>query len=79
MGRKKFSSEFMATSGIQFITNDKGEETAVTIPIGLWRDIEAERETGYLLSSPAMRKRLTEALSRTEGISLENALEKFGI
>ena len=69
----------MATSNIQFVTNDKGEETAVIVPIGLWRDIESERETSYLLSSPAMRRRLTEAMSRTEGISLENALEKLGI
>ena len=69
----------MNTSDIQFVTNDKGEETAVIVPIGLWRDIESERETSYLLSSPAMRRRLTEAMSRTEGISLENALEKLGI
>jgi len=69
----------MATSDIQFVTNDKGEETAVIIPIDLWREIEAERKTGYLLSSPAMRQRLTEALGRTEGISLGNALEKLGI
>ena len=69
----------MATSNIQFVTNDKGEETAVIVPIGLWRDIESERETSYLLSSPAMRRRLTEAMSRTEGISLENALVKLGI
>lgn len=69
----------MDTSDIQFVTNDKGEETAVIIPIDLWREIEAERETGYLLSSPTMRQRLTEALGRTEGISLGNALEKLGI
>ena len=69
----------MDTSEIQFITNGKGEETAVIIPIGLWRDIEAERETGCLLSSPTMRQRLTEALSRKEGITLEDALEKLGI
>lgn len=69
----------MVASEIQFVTNGNGEETAVLIPIGLWRDIEAERETGYLLSSPIMRQRLTEALSRREGISLENALEKLGI
>lgn len=69
----------MATSPIQFVTNDRGEETAVIVPIGLWREIEAERETGYLLSTPAMRQRLTEALHRTEGIGMEDALEKLGI
>jgi len=45
----------------------------------LWREIETERETAYLLSSPAMRGRLTEALHRTEGIGLEDALEKLGV
>ena len=69
----------MATSDIQFVTNEKGEETAVIVPIGLWRDIEAERETSYLLSSPAMRRRLTEAMSRTEGISMETVREKLGL
>ena len=69
----------MATGEIQFVTNDKGEETAVIVPIDIWRDIEAERETAYLLSSPTMRQRLTEALGRTEGIGLENALEKLGV
>ena len=69
----------MAIPEIQFLTNEKGDETAVIIPIGLWGDIESERETGYLLSSPTMRQRLTDALNRTHGISLENALEKLGI
>jgi PHD/YefM family antitoxin component YafN of YafNO toxin-antitoxin module len=69
----------MATTDIQFVTNSKGEETAVIVPISLWRDIEAERETAYLLSSPTMRQRLTEALSRTEGIPLEDALEKLRV
>ena len=69
----------MAMGEIQFVTNDKGEETAVIVPIDIWRDIEAERETAYLLSSPTMRQRLTEALGRTEGIGLENALEKLGV
>jgi len=54
----------MATSEIQFVTNGKGEETAVLVPIEIWRDIEAERETSYLLSSPAMRQRLTQAIGR---------------
>ena len=63
----------MAMSDIQFVMNDKGEETAVIVPIDLWREIEAERETGYLLSSPTMRQRLTAALRRQDGISLESA------
>jgi PHD/YefM family antitoxin component YafN of YafNO toxin-antitoxin module len=69
----------MASSEIQFVTNERGEETAVILPIELWREITSERETSYLLKSPARRQRLTEALQRTDGVSLEAALEKLGI
>jgi len=56
-----------------------GETTAVIVPIALWREIESERETAYLLKSPAMRRRLLEAKNRTEGIPIEAAVEKLGI
>jgi len=69
----------MATKEIEILKNEKGEEMAAVVPIELWREIESERETGYLLSSPTMRGRLTEALSRTEGIGLDSALEKLGV
>ena len=62
---------------IQFISNEAGEATAVIIPIELWHEIESERETGYLLSSPKMKQRLLEAMRRTDGIPLEAALEKL--
>jgi antitoxin YefM len=57
----------MASSEIQFVTNERGEATAVIRPIELWGEIASERETDYLLKSPAMRKRITQALHRTEG------------
>jgi antitoxin YefM len=69
----------MATTEVEIVRNEKGEETAVIVPIELWREIESERETAYVLSSPANRQRLTEALARTETISLEAALAKLGI
>ena len=69
----------MKTTEVQIVKNEKGEETAAMVPIKLWREIESERETAYLLSSPKMRQRLTEALSRTEGLSLNSALEKLGV
>ncbi len=69
----------METREVQIVKNEKGEETAAMVPIKLWREIESERETAYLLSSPKMRQRLTEALSRTEGLSLNSALEKLGV
>ncbi len=69
----------METTEVEIVKNEKGEETAAMVPIELWREIESERETAYLLSSPKMRQRLTEALSRTEGLSLNSALEKLGV
>ena len=64
---------------VEFVRNAKGEETAVLVPIELWREIEAERETAYLLSTPRNRQRLTEALARTESIPMDVVLEKLGI
>jgi PHD/YefM family antitoxin component YafN of YafNO toxin-antitoxin module len=49
----------LATSEVEIVRNAKGEETAVIVPIALWREIKAERETAYLMSSPANRQRLT--------------------
>jgi PHD/YefM family antitoxin component YafN of YafNO toxin-antitoxin module len=49
------------------------------VPISLWRDIESERETAYLLKSEAMKRRLLEAKERQQGLSLDEAIEKLGI
>ena len=57
-----------ANSTIQYVSDDVGNEVAVIVPIELWREIESERETAYLLKSDAMRQRLTEAKNRTEGV-----------
>ena len=69
----------MANTEIQFVSNEAGEPTAVIVPIELWREIESERETAYLLSSPAMKRRLLESIERQDGIPFEAALEKFGV
>jgi hypothetical protein len=69
----------MAMSEIQFVGPPGGEPTAVIVPIELWREIESERETAYLLKSEAMRTRLHDALTRSESIPLDSALEKLGI
>ncbi len=69
----------MATQEIEYVRNEKGEATAVIVPIELWRDIEAEQETAYLLASPAKRQRLIEAMNRDGGISLEDALARLGV
>jgi antitoxin YefM len=36
---------------IQIVSSESGEPTAVIVPIELWREIESERETAYLLKS----------------------------
>jgi PHD/YefM family antitoxin component YafN of YafNO toxin-antitoxin module len=70
----------MATeSEIQYVSDAQGNAVSVLVPIELWRQIESERETAYLLKSAAMRQRLLDAKERTEGISVEDARAKLGI
>ena len=69
----------MGQLSIQYVTDENGNTTSVIVPIELWREIESERETAYLLKSEAMKKRLLEARSRSEGIPVEAAREKLGI
>jgi len=64
---------------IQIVSNEAGEPTAVIIPIELWREIAAERETAYLLKSAAMKQRLLAAKQSQEGLSIEAVVEKLGI
>ena len=66
-------------SPVQFVSDASGNPVAVLVPIKLWREIESERETAYLLKSDAMRKRLIEAKARTGGVSLDDARKKLGI
>lgn len=67
-----------AESPIQYVADDKGNAVAVLVPIDLWREIESERETAYLLKSEAMKQSLLEAKDRTGGISLDDARKKLG-
>lgn len=69
----------MTTAEIQYVSDEEGRPTAVLVPIDLWREIAAEKETAYLLGSEAMRRRLLEARERTEGISFEEARAELGI
>lgn len=66
-------------SPVQFVSDASGNAVAVIVPIELWREIESERETAYLLKSDAMRKRLLEAKDRTGGASLDDVRAKLGI
>jgi antitoxin YefM len=69
----------MAEAEIQYVSNESGEATAVIVPISLWRDIESERETAYLMKSETMKRRLLEAKERQHGLPLDEAIEKLGI
>jgi PHD/YefM family antitoxin component YafN of YafNO toxin-antitoxin module len=64
---------------LQIVSNENGEPTGVIVPIELWREIESERETAYLLRSETMRNRLLAAKQRQDGIPFEAAVEKLGI
>ena len=64
---------------IQYVSDAQGQAVGVLVPIELWRQIESERETAYLLKSVTMRQRLLEAKDRNEGISVEDARAKLGI
>jgi len=67
------------TVQLQYVSDEQGNAVGVIVPIELWREIEAELETAYLLKSATMKKRLLEAKARTEGISLEDARAQLGI
>ena len=64
---------------IQYVSDESGEPTAVIVPIDLWREIESEKETAYLLKSENMKRRLREAKERETGIPFEEAREKLGV
>jgi antitoxin YefM len=68
----------MPEAEIQYVSNENGEPTAVIVPISLWRDIESERETAYILKSATMKRRLLEAKERQQGLSLNETIEKLG-
>ena len=69
----------MSGAEIRYVSNESGEPTAVIVPISLWREIESERETAYLLKSETMKRRLLEAKERQQGLTLDEAIEKLGV
>jgi hypothetical protein len=64
---------------VQYVSDADGNTVGVIVPIDLWREIESERETAYLLKSDAMKQRLLEAKGREGGFTLEEVREKLGI
>ena len=64
---------------IQYVSDESGNPVSVIVPIELWREIESEKETAYLLKSETMKRRLMEAKERQTGIPFEEVREKLGI
>jgi antitoxin YefM len=71
-------SKAMANPEVQIVSSEIGEPTAVIVPIELWREIESERETAYLLNSEAMKDRLLQPDGRTV-LPFEDVIEKLGL
>ncbi len=64
---------------IQYISDEQQHVTGVIVPIELWRELQSEKETAYLLKSTAMKQRLLDAKDRKEGIAIEEACQTLGI
>jgi len=60
----------MAEDEFQYVSDSDGNAVAVIVPIGLWREIESQQETAYLLKSDAMKRRLFEARQRRQDFSI---------
>jgi PHD/YefM family antitoxin component YafN of YafNO toxin-antitoxin module len=69
----------MSATEIQYVSDERGNTISVIVPIELWREIEAERETAYLLRSETMKRRLLAAKNRQGGMAFEEVCEKLGI
>ncbi|CCQ50204.1 type II toxin-antitoxin system Phd/YefM family antitoxin [Crocosphaera watsonii WH 8501] len=52
----------MKSTDIQYVSNEKGQTVAVIVPIEVWREMESEKETAYLLKSPKNAERLNTAI-----------------
>lgn len=69
----------MNVSDLKYISDEKGKQIAVIVPIEVWKELTSGDETSYLLQSETMKQRLLAAKNRQTGISLEEACEKLGI
>ena len=63
----------------QYVTDIKGNPTAVIIPIDDWNNMFLVNDTEYLSKSSVMTRRILEAKSRKSGYSLKDIHEKLGI
>jgi PHD/YefM family antitoxin component YafN of YafNO toxin-antitoxin module len=64
---------------VQYISDENKNITGVIVPIDLWKEIQSEKETAYLLKSETMKRRLLEAKNRKEGIPFDKACKELGV
>jgi PHD/YefM family antitoxin component YafN of YafNO toxin-antitoxin module len=64
---------------LQYVADSEGQTVAVIVPIKIWQELLAERETAYLLSTETMKQRLLTAKNRHDSISFGEVCEKLGI
>jgi hypothetical protein len=69
----------MTKTKIQYVSDSDGKNVGVIVPMSLWRSIQAELETAYLLKSDKMKSRLTKAIHDPKVLSFEEVREKLGI
>ncbi|MGE3799774.1 MAG: prevent-host-death protein [Candidatus Kapaibacterium sp.] len=69
----------MSTEEVRYLADDTGNITDVVVPMALWKEIIAELETSHLLESEVMKKRLLEARSRSESITIQDVLSQLGL
>ncbi len=65
--------------GIQYISDENRNITGVIVPIDLWRELQAEKETAYLLKNETMKGRLLTAKNPKGDISFDEACERLGV
>ena len=64
---------------VQYISDENKNVTGVIVPIDLWKELQSEKETSYLLKIETMKRRLLEAKNRKKGIPFDEACEKLGV
>ena len=55
---------------IQYVSDESGNPVGVIVPIELWREIESEKETAYLLKSESMKLSILVRIATHSGSSL---------
>jgi hypothetical protein len=64
---------------VQYISDKHNNITGVIVPIDLWKELQSEKETAYLLKNEVMKQRLIKAKNNKEGIPFDEACQKLGI